>query len=65
MSKKAIVLSTAAAFSAVPVLAMAAVPASVTDAITDAVADVGTIGAAILGVIVVIAAFSWMRRPIR
>ncbi len=39
--------------------------AAVTTAITDAVADVGTIGAAILGVIVVIASFAWMRRPIR
>lgn len=44
--------------------ALAAVPASVTTAITDAVADVGTIGAAILGVIIVIAAFNWMRKPI-
>lgn len=46
------------------VSAHAAVPASVTTAITDAVADVGTIGAAILGVIIVIAAFNWMRKPI-
>ena len=46
-------------------VSMAAVPAAVTTAITDAVADVGTIGAAILGVIVVIASFAWMRRPIR
>lgn len=42
--------------------AYAAVPASVTTAITDAVTDVTTIGAAILGVIIVIAAFAWMRR---
>lgn len=43
----------------------AAVPASVTTGITDAVADVGTIGAAILGVIIVIAAFGWMRRMVK
>jgi hypothetical protein len=65
MNKKSIALSTGAALSAVPVVAFAAVPAAVTTAITDAVADVGTIGAAILGVIVVIASFAWMRRPIR
>ncbi len=45
--------------------AYAAVPASVTTGITDAVADVGTIGAAILGVIIVIAAFGWMRRMVK
>lgn len=45
--------------------AFAAVPASVTTGITDAVADVGTIGAAILGVIIVIAAFGWMRRMVK
>jgi len=43
----------------------AAVPASVTSGISDAVADVGTIGAAILGVIIVIAAFAWMRKIIK
>jgi len=45
--------------------ASAAVPASVTTGITDAVTDVGTIGAAILGVIIVIAAFGWMRRMVK
>lgn len=45
--------------------AMAEVPASVTSTITTAVADVATIGAAILGVVVGIAAFAWMRRPIK
>lgn len=44
--------------------AFAAVPASVTTGISDAVADVGTIGAAILGVVIVIAAFAWLRRVI-
>ncbi|MDP3662060.1 MAG: major capsid protein [Nitrosomonas sp.] len=48
-----------------PFAAFAAVPASVTTGITDAVADVGTIGAAILGVIIVIAAFGWMRRMVK
>lgn len=43
----------------------AAVPASVTTGITDAVTDVGTIGAAILGVVIVIAAFGWLRRMIK
>ena len=49
----------------IPSIASAAVPASVTTGITDAVADVGTIGAAILGVIIVIAAFGWMRRMVK
>ncbi len=37
---------------------------SVTDAITSSVGDVTTIGLAILGVIVGIAAFKWIRRSI-
>jgi hypothetical protein len=49
----------------VPLQAMAEVPAAVTTAITTAVTDVTTIGTAILGVVVVIAAFFWMRRPIK
>ncbi len=44
--------------------AHAAVPASVTTGISDAVTDVTTIGAAILGVVIVIAAFAWLRRVI-
>lgn len=44
--------------------AFAAVPASVTTGISDAVTDVSTIGAAILGVVIVIAAFAWLRRVI-
>ena len=43
----------------------AAVPASVTTGISDAVTDVSTIGAAILGVVIVIAAFGWLRRMIK
>lgn len=42
--------------------AHAAVPASVTDAITTAVTDVGVIGAAVLGVIIAIMAFRWLRK---
>jgi hypothetical protein len=44
--------------------AMAAVPASVTTGIADSVTDVGTVGALILGVVIVVAGFSWLRRPI-
>ena len=44
--------------------AQAAVPASVTIGITEAVADVGIIGAAVLGVVIAIAAFMWLKRPI-
>lgn len=44
--------------------AFAAVPVSVTSGITDAVADVGTIGALILGVVIAIAGFMWIRKPI-
>ena len=44
---------------------MAAVPASVSTAVTDGVADVGTIGAAILGVVVAIVGFAWLRRVIK
>lgn len=44
--------------------AQAAVPASVTSGITEAVADVGIIGAAVLGVVIAIAAFMWLKRPI-
>ena len=49
----------------IPSIASAAVPASVTTGISDAVTDVSTIGAAILGVIIVIAAFGWMRRMVK
>ncbi|SFM30527.1 major capsid protein [Nitrosomonas communis] len=42
--------------------AKAEVPASVTSAITGAVTDVGTIGAAVLGVIIAIMAFKWLRK---
>lgn len=44
--------------------AHAAVPADVTTAISTAVTDVGTVGAAILGVIVAIMAFKWLRRAL-
>lgn len=62
MSKKVLAVSTFAAASSLPVVAMAAVPASVTTAIGDAVADVATVGAAVLGVIIGIYVFKWIRR---
>lgn len=46
-------------------LSHAAVPASVTTGISDAIADVGTIGSAVLGVIIAIAAFMWIRHVLR
>lgn len=45
--------------------AHAEVPASVLTSITGAVTDVGIIGAAILGVVIVIATYAWLRRPIK
>lgn len=54
-----------APLAVIPSIASAAVPASVTTAITDAVTDVGTVGAAILGVIIVIASFGWLRRMMK
>ncbi|MDP3663706.1 MAG: major capsid protein [Nitrosomonas sp.] len=48
-----------------PFAAFAAVPASVTAGVTEAVTDVGVIGAAVLGVIIVMAAFSWLRRMVK
>ncbi|MFL9711440.1 major capsid protein [Methylobacillus sp. Pita1] len=48
-----------------PLSAFAEVPASVTTAIGDAVTDVGTIGAAILGVVIGIVVFNWLRRVIK
>ena len=54
-----------APLAVIPSIVSAAVPASVTTGISDAVTDVSTIGAAILGVIIVIAAFGWMRRMVK
>lgn len=48
-----------------PMSAFAEVPASVTTAIGEAVTDVGTIGAAILGVVIGIVVFNWLRRVIK
>lgn len=58
--KLALLASLSASF--VPSFAFAEVPASVTTAITTAVTDVGVIGAAVLGVIIAIMAFKWLRR---
>ncbi len=54
-----------AAFLGFTSVSYAAVPASVTTGISDALADVGTIGAAILGVVIAIVAFGWLRRVIK
>lgn len=43
----------------------AAVPQTVTDAIAEAVTDIGTIGALILGVVIAIVGFNWLRRVMR
>lgn len=43
--------------------ASAAVPASVTTAIADATTDVATIGGAVLVVMISIATFIWLRKP--
>lgn len=45
--------------------ASAAVPAAVTTGISDAIVDVGTIGTAVMGVIIAIAAFMWIRRVLK
>lgn len=45
--------------------ASAAIPESVTTAITTATTDVGTAGAAILGVVIAIVAFAWIRRVLK
>ena len=59
------VAATGASLVIVSASASAAVPADVTTAITTAVTDVGVIGAAILGVVVAIVAFAWLRRVIK
>jgi hypothetical protein len=43
--------------------ALAEVPAGVTAAITEATTDVATIGGAVLIVVITIATFMWLRRP--
>ena len=46
----------------IPGIASADVPASVTAGITGAVSDVGTIGGLVMGVIIAIVAFVWLKR---
>ena len=48
-----------------PLSAMAEVPASLTTAVTEAINDINSIGGTILGVIVAVAVFSWLRRVIK
>lgn len=55
----------AGALALVSLQAFAEVPTSVTTGITAAVADVSTVGAAILGVVIAIVAFSWIRRVLK
>lgn len=63
--KAKLALFTAFVFSVfIPSIALADVPASVTAGITGAVTDVGTIGAAIMGVVIAIVAFVWLKRVI-
>jgi hypothetical protein len=60
----AAVLGTAVAVTSIaPAPAQAAVPAAVTTAITDATADIATVGGAVLVVVITIATFIWLRRP--
>jgi len=49
-------------FLMLPAISFADVPASVTAGITGAVTDVGAIGALVMGVIIAIVAFSWLKR---
>ena len=54
----------ALAFTMLGFSAHADVPAGVTTAITTAVTDIGTIGAAILLVVIAVAGYNWLRKPI-
>ena len=54
----------AAGLSVVSFTAAAEVPAGVFTAITTAVTDVGLIGAAILIVVVAVASWNWLRKPV-
>lgn len=49
-------------FLMLPAISFADVPASVTAGITGAVTDVGAIGALVMGVIIAIVAFTWLKR---
>lgn len=60
--KSALFTALVVCFVALPSVSFAAVPAEVTTAITGAVADVATVGAAVLGVIIGIYVFKWIRR---
>ena len=44
---------------------MAAIPASVTTGITESLADIATIGGLVLGVVIAVVGFIWIRKPIR
>lgn len=55
-------LALLASLASLPAVSFAAVPETVTTAITTAAADVAIIGGAVLGVIIAIMAFRWMRK---
>lgn len=61
MLKKVLVGSSLSGLSG---LALAEVPAGVTAGITEAVADVGVIGAAVMLVVIAIAGYRWIKKPI-
>ena len=52
-------------FLMLPAVSFADVPASVTAGITAAVTDVGSIGALVMGVIIAIVAFTWLRSVLK
>lgn len=64
MLMKKLLVSAGAVSAFASASAFAAVPASVTTGIADAVTDVGVIGALILGIVIAIAGFAWLRKPI-
>lgn len=64
MRAKEIAQATGVSLVLVTQMAHAEVGAGVTTAITTAVTDVGVIGAAILIVVVAIAGFNWLRKPV-
>lgn len=60
-----------ARFSLLPLVALAssgafaAVPADVTTSIETAITDIGTLGAAIFGVVIAVAIWAWFRRVVK
>ena len=65
VARVALVGGTAVGLSTALVLPAHADTTAVLTAITGALADIGTVGTAILGVVVAIVAFSWIRRVLK